>query len=304
MRVRGSFALLLGVLLICHSLIAGRQAPTAGTDCIPPVPGPDWVCVDGNWLPPGHPLIPSATPPTPPTEPGNGSSDVCPTVQPGPTWVCKRGDWLPPGHPLLTGSEPSPPQPSPVMPPFTCTTQDPFLGGGRFGELYGLCVNGDWVPIGHPLASSYLTGPLAVDYSGPYTLTILADDCTVPVPEVVKRRVYTAQVAQSGATVSVSLSGANFLPGSNSFSGIVVSANEIRFEIIGFISYYYELFFDVAEDIAGVGAVFVRGFPIRATTDISGTRMNGAFSQNEGFLSLAEDPFWSCGISSFELVRQ
>jgi hypothetical protein len=44
--------LLLGVLLIYYSLAAGGQSPAGGISCIPPVPGPDWVCVGGNWLPP------------------------------------------------------------------------------------------------------------------------------------------------------------------------------------------------------------------------------------------------------------
>jgi hypothetical protein len=178
------------------------------------------------------------------------------------------------------------------------------LGGGRFRELYGLCVNGDWVPAGHPLASDYLGRPLAIDYSGTYTLTILTGACSFEVPEVVKRRVYTAHVAQNGATVSVFLTGADFLPGSNSFSGVVVSANEIRFEIIGFIDFYFSEFFDVAEDVAGVGRIYLSGFPIRAITNISGTQISGAFSQNEGFVSLAEDPFWDCRIGRFELIRQ
>jgi hypothetical protein len=51
-------------------------------------------------------------------------------------------------------------------------------------------------------------------------------------PRVREQRVYTAHVVQSGATLNVALTGANFLRGSNSFSGVVVSANEIRFEII------------------------------------------------------------------------
>jgi hypothetical protein len=167
-----------------------------------------------------------------------------------------------------------------------------------------VCIDGAaWVPIGHPLASDYLGRPLAIDYSGTYTLTILTDDCRVEVPEVVKQRVYTAQVVQSGATLNVALTGANFLPGINRFSGVVVSANEIRFEIIGFSGPWDFDVFEVAENIAGVGTIYLTG-SIRAVTNISGTQINGAFGQNEGFLNLARDPWWDCRISHFELIRQ
>ena len=93
----------------------------------------------------------------------------------------------------------------------------------------------------------------------------------------------------------MALTGANFLPGSNSFSGVVVSANEIRFEIIGFSDPWEGDFFEVAENVAGVGTIYLSGFPIRAVTNISGTQINGAFSQNEGFLSFAGNPWWIVG---------
>ena len=167
-----------------------------------------------------------------------------------------------------------------------------------------MCIGGAWVPIGHPLASDYLGRPLAINYSGTYTLTILTDDCSVEVPEVVKQRVYTAHVVQSGARLNVALTGADFWPGSNSFSGVVVSANEIRFEIIGFSDPWWIDYFEVSENVAGVGTIYLSGFPIRAVTNISGTLINGAFSQNEGFLNLAGDPWWYCRIRRFELIRQ
>lgn len=34
--------------------------------CLTVQPGPQWVCVSGGWLPPGHPAIPVAPPPPPP----------------------------------------------------------------------------------------------------------------------------------------------------------------------------------------------------------------------------------------------
>jgi beta-glucosidase len=61
-------------------------------------PGPDWVCVNGGWLPPGmggpapNPPLPNPPVPIPPAG--------CATVQPAAGWVCIDGGWLPPDHPL------------------------------------------------------------------------------------------------------------------------------------------------------------------------------------------------------------
>ena len=104
--------------------------------------------------------------------------------------------------------------------------------------------------------------------------------------------------------MSVTVSGADFLLHSRHFSGEVVSANAIRFEIAGFSSPWDGDFFEVAEDVAGVGTVYLTAFSIRATTDISGRRMSGAFSQGDGWLGLAGAAGWICPISSFELTRQ
>jgi hypothetical protein len=147
--------------------------------------------------------------------------------------------WVQPDHPLallnpLPRPPPPPPEPGTAGPPGTCLTPDPFAGAqGRFGSLglFGLCVDGDWVPIGHPSANEYLGRPLATDYTGIYTLTLIAGNYTAEVPDVVKQRVYTARIEQTGATVQVFLSGADFLLPSNSFTGIVVSADQIRFQL-------------------------------------------------------------------------
>lgn len=57
-------ALVLGVVVLAAE--AGAQSPT----CLTPRPGPAWVCVDGGWLPPGHPGIPTTTPtPAPAPQP-------------------------------------------------------------------------------------------------------------------------------------------------------------------------------------------------------------------------------------------
>jgi len=122
------------------------RAPSLG--CTTPQPASDWVCINGSWLPSD---LPAPAPPDP----------VCPTVKPGPDWVCRNGDWLPPGVPV----PPPPPgcltvKPGPgwicrngdwlppgvPIPPFpaSCPDTDPFEG---IPSLIGQCVNGNWIPI-------------------------------------------------------------------------------------------------------------------------------------------------------------
>jgi hypothetical protein len=62
--------------------------PPPPAACTTTQPGPDWTCVNGNWVPPG------TAPP--------GSS--CPTAQPGPGWTCVNGNWLPPSSPPGTSA--------------------------------------------------------------------------------------------------------------------------------------------------------------------------------------------------------
>ena len=162
------------------------QPPPNG-GCTGPAPGPGWVCVNGGWLPPGHPGIPSGDsdgdgvpdasdlcPGTPagtavdangcaiPNPPPSGN---CTTPAPGPGWVCVNGGWLPPGHPgICTTPQPGPgwicvnggwlpPQFSPAtapariytMPLCSSTTSAPQSGWIRVGD--------GWVPPSHPSAS-------------------------------------------------------------------------------------------------------------------------------------------------------
>jgi hypothetical protein len=102
--------------------------------CTTVKPGPDWVCVDGNWLPPGSDdgggdggVGDSGG--------GGGDTSTCTTVQPGPDWVCVDGNWLPPGSDGGGGDggdgggDTS-----------TCTTVKP-------GPDW-VCVDGNWLPPG------------------------------------------------------------------------------------------------------------------------------------------------------------
>ena len=112
--------------------------------CMTVQPGPAWVCVNGGWLPPGHPGAGGGpTPPPSPTPP-----TACTTVQPGPAWVCVNGGWLPPGHPGAGGGATPPPS---LTPPTACTTVQP-------GPAW-VCVNGGWLPPGHPGAGGGATPP-------------------------------------------------------------------------------------------------------------------------------------------------
>lgn len=75
---------------------AGIYLTAIPNGCTTIRPGFTWVCVNGGWVPPDHPLA-AGTPPPPP--PGAG----CTTTRPGPVWVCVNGGWLPPDHPLARG---------------------------------------------------------------------------------------------------------------------------------------------------------------------------------------------------------
>jgi hypothetical protein len=74
------------------------------TSCTTVKPAPDWVCVNGGWLPPDHPLAIAAQGPPPPAPPAS-----CATIQPGPDWVCVNGGWVPPDNPLAIAPPVSPP---------------------------------------------------------------------------------------------------------------------------------------------------------------------------------------------------
>ena len=144
----------------------------AGPVTLPPVcefapPGSNWVCVNGGWVPEDHPLALanppiSPTPPLPPLptlpppEPPVVGPVGCASVQPVSTWICVNGGWVPPDHPLAVGASTNPTPPStppapplPPVPPTGCLGPDPFVG---IPGLVGVCVNGGWVPLSHPLA--------------------------------------------------------------------------------------------------------------------------------------------------------
>jgi hypothetical protein len=109
--------------------------PPAPAACATPSPAAGWVCVNGGWVPPDHPLAGPGTTPPPTTPPAPAA---CATPSPAAGWVCVNGGWVPPDHPLaLTGTTPPPTTPS------ACPGVDPFAS---IPGLVGVCVNGGWVP--------------------------------------------------------------------------------------------------------------------------------------------------------------
>jgi hypothetical protein len=69
------------------------------------------------------------------------------------------------------------------------------------------------------------------DYTGVYRLTVTATECTSGFPEAAKVRVYTARVDQAGADLRLTLTGADFLPGSGSIRGSIAPTGVIHFVI-------------------------------------------------------------------------
>lgn len=52
-------------VLIAAVVILGWSVNAEAQTCQTVQPGPTWVCVNGGWLPPGHPAIPTTATPTP-----------------------------------------------------------------------------------------------------------------------------------------------------------------------------------------------------------------------------------------------
>ena len=124
--------------LTLPSLDGVSQSLEASAQCTSVQPGPDWICVNGGWLPPG--MTPPASQSAPRQAPPS-STVACTTGRPGPDWVCFNGGWLPPGM-TPPASQSAPPAPQPQAPPSSgpCTS-------GRPAPDW-VCVNGGWLPPG------------------------------------------------------------------------------------------------------------------------------------------------------------
>ena len=149
------------------------------------------------------------------------------------------------------------------------------------------------------------------DYRGTYRLTITAAPRCTSLPESAKKRQYTADVAQDGARLTVTLRGADFTlvnGRGNSFAGTVDIVGTVRFtigEVYLYYDYYVASLFDIAERVdtylvLTAGIVSAQGTP----TLVSG-KLNGSIS----VASSSTPPFgfstW-CGstVHEFEMVRQ
>lgn len=135
-----------GAVYRIESTVPPSTPPGNDADCPSIRPGPDWTCVSGGWLPPGHPALNQSPPPQQPPPSTPPPTSDCPTIQPGPDWTCVGGGWLPPGHPGLNQPQqpppPSEPPPSTPPPAGDCQTIQP-------GPDW-TCVGGGWLPPGHP----------------------------------------------------------------------------------------------------------------------------------------------------------
>ena len=157
--------------------------------------------------------------------------------------------------------------------------------------------------------------PPRENHSGVYTLTITARSCSPGFPEAAQRRVYTARVEQTGADLRVSLSGADFLPASNTFTGAVEPTGQITFWIQPLS--YWEYYGAELEERLSDGTLLMIFGTIRATgtpAGISGTAGDDA-TQNAGLGGILHLPprgfSWSlndatswCNIDRFEMVRR
>ena len=159
---------------------AGLAGTGTGASCTTTQPSSNWVCVNGGWVPPDHPLAGSDDIPPPPplddddTIESDGPSTTCPSIQPAPSWLCVDGGWVPPDHPRTAGAG-TPPQPPPPPPGgtngsgTTCTSLQPAASW--------VCVNGGWLPPDHPLAAGAAPPPPPPPPNGGST-----GACTTPDP--------------------------------------------------------------------------------------------------------------------------
>lgn len=121
------------------SLTGGSGGSTGGSTggCSSPSPGTGWTCVNGNWLPPST------------GGSSGGSTSGCTTVKPASDWVCVNGNWLPPSMAPSGGSSGGSGS--------TCTTASPGTGW--------TCVNGNWLPPSTTSTSSCTTVRPGADWT-------------------------------------------------------------------------------------------------------------------------------------------
>ncbi len=129
------------------------------------------------------------------------------------------------------------------------------------------------------------------DISGTYTLTLGSERCdgARPLPADLRKRVYSASVAQTGSAVTVTLSGPDFWTRppqlANHFSGAVEAAGA-TFRLSFGSYYYYSTLPDITERLPNGHLLIVTGRATTSLTDngLSGT-LNGSITQLENLFS-------------------
>ena len=128
-----------------------------------------------------------------------------------------------------------------------------------------------------------------------YTLTISSIDTSGPcagVPAAARRRVYLADVEQTGSDLKVSLTGAEFV--SNTFAGVIAANGEITFTIRPAQPWDYDSF-DVLERLSDGSLLIVSGV-IAARTTAQGISGSG------GEIRPAHTSSSWCQVDRFEMV--
>jgi IPT/TIG domain-containing protein len=111
--------------------------------CTGLAPASDWVCVNGGWVPPGHPLAAGGSGGS---SSSSGGSSACTSPQPAANWTCVNGGWVPPGFSTGSSGESGGSSSSSSSSSSVCTSPQPAATWS--------CVNGGWVPPGFPGTSS------------------------------------------------------------------------------------------------------------------------------------------------------
>ena len=131
---------------------------------------------------------------------------------------------------------------------------------------------------------------------GSYTVIISSADTAAPcsrVPELLKKRTYTADMSQTDSGLKVVLTGANFH--SNQFFAVFKSDDEINFTIRPASPWDYDAF-DVVERLPDGTLLIVSGVikARRTSSGIVGTSMSAELRPN--------NPSDWCAIDRFEMV--
>jgi hypothetical protein len=157
------------------------------------------------------------------------------------------------------------------------------------------CNSGPIAPAAPPRTSP--PGPAPVPPSVRvtlYTLTVSSSETSGPcegVPSAVRRRVYMADVEQTGSVLEVSLSGAEFV--SNTFRGVVDANGDITFTIRP--ASPWDEGFDVLERLSDGSLLIVSGvIKARSTAAV--------ISGSGGEIRPAHTDSRWCQIDSFEMV--